>query len=201
MNYKAIFFDDGGTINDNNLRGPQWLKLIAQYFIPKFGKTEKEWHDANIFAFNRLIENFLFDNREYKEMDYRQFREHLDVNWLKDMFTYLDIIDQLPSNPLTFAQKSMRWIAQRVKADITGIVFVIKQLSKEGYRLYTATDGRSWEIKSYMQGLGIHNLFREFYGPDIINIPKENALYYTHILKHAYSCRWFDLPFCKKECR
>ncbi|OLS23451.1 MAG: hypothetical protein HeimC2_26550 [Candidatus Heimdallarchaeota archaeon LC_2] len=38
----SIFFDDGGVINDNASRGPQWSKLIAKFFIPKYGKTFEE---------------------------------------------------------------------------------------------------------------------------------------------------------------
>lgn len=185
MKYEAIFFDDGGTINDNNLRGPQWIKLIAEYFIPNFGKTEKEWGNANLFAFNRLMENFRFESEEHFDIDYRQFRKNLDINWLKDMFSYLGITDQLPSDTLVFAQNSIERIIQRVRADIPGIVSVVKELSKNGYRLYTATDGRSWEVKGYLHGLGIDDLFSEFYGPDIINIAKENPLYYKGILKHS----------------
>ncbi|MFV2014489.1 MAG: hypothetical protein ACC656_03610 [Candidatus Heimdallarchaeota archaeon] len=49
----TLFFDDGGVINDNEARGPQWQKLIAEYFMPKYSKTYEEWGKANIFVFGK----------------------------------------------------------------------------------------------------------------------------------------------------
>ncbi len=33
----ALFIDDGGVLNDNALRGPQWQRLVAEFFVPALG--------------------------------------------------------------------------------------------------------------------------------------------------------------------
>ena len=43
----SIFFDDGGVFNDNEIRTQQWLELIADFFIPRYGGTRTQWKAAN----------------------------------------------------------------------------------------------------------------------------------------------------------
>ena len=39
----SIFFDDGGVMNDNILRGIQWQKMIGDFFSPKYGGESHKW--------------------------------------------------------------------------------------------------------------------------------------------------------------
>ena len=34
---RAIFLDDGGVLNDNARRGPQWQRLVGEFFAPRLG--------------------------------------------------------------------------------------------------------------------------------------------------------------------
>lgn len=43
MTIKAIFIDDGGVMNDNAVRGPQWQRLIGEYLAPRLGGSGAAW--------------------------------------------------------------------------------------------------------------------------------------------------------------
>jgi len=56
MSHFTLFIDDGGVMNDNLLRAPQWRRLIAEFFIPRLGGTAEAWHDANQLIIDQLLE-------------------------------------------------------------------------------------------------------------------------------------------------
>ena len=43
----TIFLDDGGVMNDNTLRGPEWQRLVGEYLSPRLGGSFQTWGDAN----------------------------------------------------------------------------------------------------------------------------------------------------------
>ena len=45
---EAIFIDDGGVMNDNERRGQQWLRFLAEYLVPRFGGDHRAWEAANL---------------------------------------------------------------------------------------------------------------------------------------------------------
>lgn len=55
MRRTAIFLDDGGVMNDNAVRGPQWQRLVAAFFAPRLGGDPAAWAGAN-----RLVATALF---------------------------------------------------------------------------------------------------------------------------------------------
>ena len=44
---KHIFLDDGGVLNDNDRRAPQWQRLVGEFFVPRLGGTHQAWAEAN----------------------------------------------------------------------------------------------------------------------------------------------------------
>ncbi len=51
-----IFFDDGGVLNSDQLRGEQWKPLIAKFMVENFGGNHNHWMDANIRAITKITE-------------------------------------------------------------------------------------------------------------------------------------------------
>jgi hypothetical protein len=56
MTRPVLFLDDGGVMNDNRLRGPQWQRLVAEFFVPRLGGTQEAWSEANRIVISRLLE-------------------------------------------------------------------------------------------------------------------------------------------------
>ena len=44
---RAVFLDDGGVLNDNDCRAPEWRRLLGEYFAPRFGGTPQAWGEAD----------------------------------------------------------------------------------------------------------------------------------------------------------
>jgi len=185
MKIENIFFDDGGVLNDNNLRLLQWQKLVYDFFGSKYGKSKDEWAKANDYAFKRYLDDYYKTIESKVNIDYKELAGVLETNWIKDMFEYLDITEQLPDNPLEVAREAVYWITQRVDSAIPGIIEVVKKLANKGYKLYTASAENSWELKGYLKGMGIDHLFIEFYGLDVVNRAKKDVGFYNRMFEHA----------------
>ena len=47
MQRPVLFVDDSGVLNDNRLRGPQWDRLVGEFFPPLLGGRPEAWPEAN----------------------------------------------------------------------------------------------------------------------------------------------------------
>lgn len=177
----VIFFDDGGVLNDNRLRGPQWKKLIAEFFIPQFGGSTKQWKYANEIAFANFMKNWKEKYHRRTDINYLEAWNAEDVLWLTTMFELVEIPLPLPQERLSLARKAAEWITPRVQAVIPGIIAVIESLWKRQHPLYTASAGPSWHIKGTLKGMGVDKSFIDFYGPDLVQTPKEEVVFYQRM--------------------
>lgn len=48
MGRLTIFVDDGGVMNDNRLRAPQWRRLLGEFFPPRLGGSAGGSDPGNI---------------------------------------------------------------------------------------------------------------------------------------------------------
>jgi FMN phosphatase YigB (HAD superfamily) len=177
-----IFFDDGGVLNDNEIRGKQWQKYCGEFFSSRFGGDPKIWGEINYQVISRYIDIFWKDWKEVYH-DYLNFYANYKINWVNAMFELAG--RNVPSN-LDIEQlfdDVVGYVIPKVRSAIPGIIKSIKILYKRGYSLYTASGEVSKELKMYLDGMGIKHLFKEFYGPDLINTWKYGAEFYENILK------------------
>jgi len=42
-----IFLDDGGVMNDNARRGPEWERFVGRFFAPRLGGDPAAWGAVN----------------------------------------------------------------------------------------------------------------------------------------------------------
>ena len=47
MRPRNIFLDDGGVMSDNELRPPQWQRLLGEFMALRLGREPLEWAEAN----------------------------------------------------------------------------------------------------------------------------------------------------------
>jgi len=174
----AVFFDDGGVMNDNRLRGIQWQKMIGEYFSPKYGGEPHKWAEAN---FN-VIEDFSAEHgeliEESKEIEYNSYYNSFINRWIKGMFEYvgIDPPDKNLGREIYF--EVIDWITPNVKASFAGVYEAIKTLHSQGFKIYTASAQHSSELKGYLRGMRVKEYFTNFYGPDLINTHKTSDIFY-----------------------
>jgi phosphoglycolate phosphatase-like HAD superfamily hydrolase len=177
----VVFIDDGGVLNDNNARAPQWRRLLGEYFSPRLGGTPEAWAEANVGAFHRSWERFtarLAEAGTSGGVD-RWTREERG-RWL------IDMCDQVGVTPPDDAESSgvaaSLWVSERVRAEIPGAVAAVRTLSRWGLVLHTASGGLSWELDPYLRGMGIRDRFDRLYGPDLVDRYKNGPHYLAAVL-------------------
>lgn len=184
LDLTAIFIDDGGVMNDNVLRAPEWQRLVGEYFAPRLGGSTHAWRKANRTVFAQL-ESILIVG--HGQQDYISWFDSYQVQWLKKMAALVGV--HVPSGNdecLKMVWDSVDYITRRVKSTFPGAIEVIKLLHTNGFALFTASGEHSRELDGYLKCMGIHHCFNTAYGADIINCGKYSIEFYRRIFKHSH---------------
>ena len=177
-----IFFDDGGVLNDNEIRGKQWKKHCGEYLSSRFGGDPEIWAEVNYQVISQYIDIFWKDWKD-KFPHYLNFYANYKINWVNAMFELAGRVVPSNLNQEQLFDDVIDYVIPKIRSAIPGVIKSIKLLYKKGYSLYTASGAVSKELKMYLDGMGIKDLFNEFYGPDLINTWKHGAEFYDNIFK------------------
>lgn len=180
----AIFFDDGGVLNDNAIRGPQWKVLCGEFFHSKFGGDPKLWGEVNQKVIKSLMDKFWEDSKESYN-DYLTFYTNFKSEWVKRMFEGVGRSVPPKKKHERIFDATTEYVWPKVCSVIPGIIESIKILYSRGFILYTSTGMPSREIKLVLEGMGIKRFFSGFYGPDLINTRKLNPEFFEVIFKEV----------------
>jgi HAD superfamily hydrolase (TIGR01509 family) len=179
-----IFFDDGGVINDNKIRGMQWRRYVGEYYSTRFGGKPEVWGEANQKLITSFFEIFWKDGKD-KFYDYKEFYNEFKKNMVIGMFNEVGEIFPNEISVEEVYNSAIDYVIPKVRSAIPGVVHAIKELAIKGFILYTATGSVSNEMKMYLEALGVSQYFIEFYGPDLINTWKSGPDYYRAIFNHS----------------
>ncbi|MFX0147589.1 MAG: HAD family hydrolase [Candidatus Hodarchaeota archaeon] len=177
-----LFFDDGGVLNDNQIRGEQWQKLVGIYLSPRFGGDPELWAKANV----EFIKDFAGKEVpklvwEHREKSYYEFLEWFIEKWVNNMFDYMGINRPERNKYKQIYYGAAKFVDSRIKAAFPGVIKSIENLYNKGYNLCTSSGMESIELKLYLEGMGIKQYFKAFYGPDLVNILKIDDKFYRAI--------------------
>jgi HAD superfamily hydrolase (TIGR01509 family) len=181
----ALFFDDGGVLNDNALRGPQWQRLVAEYLAPRLGGRPEAWAHANRVVAEQLFADLEARLREHPS--FLAFWADMDRAWLREMCALVGIPVPEDDGPcLALARETFSYVTRRVRAAFPEVVEVLQALHRRGYRLLTASGEFSAELEGYLEGMGVRHLFApRLYGPDLVTTAKLGPSYYERIFADA----------------
>lgn len=178
----SIFFDDGGVINDNEARAPQWRQLIAEYFKPKYGKTFEEWSEANTFFLEREIKEWdeVLEKKQFTDMT--KFLERYNIQWVSNMFEYLNIPVPTPEECVKITTDANAWIIPQVNSAYEGMNELVRKLASH-FVLYTSSGGDNATLKAYYKAQGIEKYFKTLYGSDLIGVFKSHPEYFDRLFQ------------------
>jgi HAD superfamily hydrolase (TIGR01509 family) len=185
---RALFLDDGGVLNDNSLRGPEWERLIGEYLSPRLGGARSRWAEANSVVFAaqlRRWETWVAEQDSSSFADFFTSREER-VRWMRGMCERVGIA--LPSDDEchALAVETGDYVMPRVRCAYDGAAETVAALAASGYRLFTASSGTHRELDACLTGMGVRHYFGErLYGPDIVQKHKHTADYYRRIFEDA----------------
>jgi FMN phosphatase YigB (HAD superfamily) len=182
----VIFLDDGGVMNDNARRGPEWQRLVGVYFAPRLGGAEAAWSQANLRAVERETERGLRVRIENPHLDLGADREESIDLWFTGMAREVGVaVPDDRADRLRLVEDAIAFITRRVRSDYPGAIEAIQSLDRVGYRLYTASGEHSVELDGYLTGMGVRACFQTLYGPDLVQTSKAGPHYYERMFAHA----------------
>ena len=181
---EAICIDDGGVLNDNKLRGPQWQRLVAEYLAPRLGGDRAAWGEANKIVAERQFTTFA--ERFSLHPDYSALWYEEELEWLRDMCQMVGVATPDGDEACwRLARATSAWVTRRVRSAIPGAVEALHALHDAGYTLHTASGSNSHDLEGILIGAGVRRLFKRLYGPDLTNAWKGSSLYYERIFADA----------------
>ncbi|MHA1346028.1 MAG: HAD family hydrolase [Candidatus Heimdallarchaeaceae archaeon] len=187
----AVFFDDGGVMNDNRIRGLQYQKLVGEYFTPKFGGEPYLWAESNVNFIEEIMKEYskaIYDGNDGSDIDYKTYHADFVKRWVEEMFNYVGVKLPAKSEYNQIYREAIEYITPNVRSTYPGVVDSIKKLKRLGFNLYTASAEDSLEIKGYLQGMRVRDLFENFYGPDLVNTHKTSDNFFKRVLDDV----WFE---------
>ncbi len=188
MRRLTIFVDDGGVMNDNRLRAPEWRRLLGEFFPPRLGGSAEEWGEANrvytegLWKDGRTWADYAGDLWQQGGESYEGFHRLYQIEWLHGMCRLLDLPLPLEDDAVALANAASAYITPRVRAALPGVVEAIGALKEEGYTLHTASGEWSLELDGYLRGMGVRSCFDRLYGADLVDRLKDGPEYYRRIL-------------------
>lgn len=179
-----IFFDDGGVLNSDQLRGEQWKPLIAEFMLKKFGGSASHWMEANFKAITKMTEQLIeATNSNSGNLSFTDGHTLECKVWVETMFEGSGLELPPESQYLDIMQEADSYVIPKIQSSYPNIIEVIKQLHKEGYTLNTASGASERWLKLFLEPMGIVHCFKTVYGTDIINTRKGTMLYYDKIFE------------------
>ena len=177
---RVVFIDDGGVLNDNERRPPEWRRLLGEYLPPRLGGSPEAWARANTAAAERSWSRYVDRVRSGDFRGIEDWRRQDLGRWLVDMCEQVGV--EAPPDPVPLAIETASWVPQHVRSAIPGVVETVHDLARRGLRLHMASGGLSWEIEPYLRGMGIRQHFERLYGPDLVDAAKSGPYYYEAIV-------------------
>ena len=185
----AILLDDGGVMNDNTLRGPEWQRLVGEFLAPRLGGAPEAWGEANHVVFTEMWKEFEALLHPVLEADtdtYFDFYGDQRARWLRDMCARVGVEAPNAEECYALGLETEQYVLPRVRAGFPAAADAIRTLHAKGYRLGTASSGRAFELEGHLTGLGVRELFLErLYGPDLVGAMKGTSHYYNRIFADA----------------
>jgi phosphoglycolate phosphatase-like HAD superfamily hydrolase len=185
MTQLTLFIDDGGVINDNSARGPQWQRLVAAFFAPRLGGTPEAWAAANYELISSILSAEAWDARLRAAPDYATFDHHYQWDWLRGMCERVGVAVPPEAEAVALAREATAWLIPQVRAAFPGAVEAIWALHGAGYTLYTASGEPASDLAGYLGGLGVRDCFTRLYGPDLIETFKVGPEFHARLLADA----------------
>lgn len=179
----SLFVDDGGVLNDNSLRGPEWLRLIGDFMPSRLGGTAEQWASANRVVFPEVwgdLQARLADFASHAE-----FQRTYAKSWMSGMCARVGITPPHEDCAVTLFRELSSYVGERATSAFVGAADAVRSLHRAGYTLYTASGTTSWELRGIMANMGIAESFSGFYGPDLIDHVKFGSDFYRRVFANA----------------
>jgi len=178
----VLFVDDGGVLNDNERRAPEWRRLVGEFFAPRLGGTPDAWAAANAAVFPASWARYLAHVRTATD-GVRAFLRIEDRRWLVEMCAAAGVGSPEDGEELDeLVGAAQRYITRNVASAYPDAAQAIRDVARSGIAFHTASGGTSLQLDGYLRAMGLRELFDRLYGVDLIDRFKSGPHYYAALL-------------------
>lgn len=179
---RTVFLDDGGVMNNNELRGPQWQRLIGEFMPSRLGGEQHLWSEANRIVFEKVFDEY---GPLWQKEPVSVFYDDYLFDWLGTMCQHLGIVVPVRQEVLSIAREASAYITRRVHSAFPGAIDAIRALHAKGFALHTASAEQSDELAGYLEAMGVRELFGKLYGPDLLDLLVHGPEYYEALFEDS----------------
>jgi FMN phosphatase YigB (HAD superfamily) len=176
---RVVFLDDGGVLNDNERRAPEWRRLLGEFLPPLLGGTAEAWGEAN-----RLVMEGI--GRDWRRLQERgeevgpDWWPAQDRRWLAGMCDQVGV--PVPADVDGTVHASERYVMDRIDCAYDDAAPAMRALHATGITLHLASGSQSYELESYMRRMGVWELIGRAYGADLVGVGKTSQRFYERIV-------------------
>ena len=181
---RVLFLDDGGVMNDNRLRAPQWQQLCGEFLAPRLGGRPEQWAEANGSAMAADLWTGTGFHRRPHEPFATLYREY-QLSWMRVMCEYVGVPVPPDEEALALEREVSDYVTARVRSALPGAIDAIRALQDAGFTLHTASGEVSSELHHYLDGMGVRDCFGHLFGSDVVDAWKGSAEYYRRMFAHS----------------
>ena len=181
----TIFLDDGGVLNDNRLRAPQWARLVGEYFAPRLGGTPERWAAANPAVVKRMWEGAFGPPGSTQFASHREWSSAYYRTWLLGMCEGAGVVPPPDHRIEPMARDADDYITRRVISGIPGAAEAVRTLRSAGVTLHMGSGGESRQLANYLEVMAIRDCFGTLYGADLVDVPKDRPEYHRRVLEDS----------------
>lgn len=185
MTRLTLFIDDGGVLSDNRVRGPQWQRLVGEFFAPVLGGSKEAWAEANREVITAILEPTAWRERLQAAPDFESFDRQYLIDWLAMMCKLVGVPRPPDEESLALGRRASAWITSQIRAAFPGAADAVRALHSRGYTLHTASGETSYDLDGYLKGMGVRECFDRLYGIDLVEAFKIEPLFYERIFEDA----------------
>lgn len=176
---RVVFLDDGGVLNDNERRGPEWRRLLGEFFAPRLGGTAAAWGEANQAVFDALWADWQRVQARREEVG-PDWWPSQNPRWLAGMCERVGVA--VPTDVAGTVRDSHRYVMERIDCAYPDAAPALRAMHARGIALHLASGGQSGELEPYMRRMGVWELIGRPYGADLLGVNKTSRRYYERIV-------------------
>jgi FMN phosphatase YigB (HAD superfamily) len=179
---RVVFLDDGGVLNDNDRRAPEWRRLLGEFFAPRLGGTPEAWGEANRAVFAGIWRDWerLRDRGEEVGIDWWPSQ---NPRWLAAMCARVGV--PVPADVVGTVQASHAYVMAHIECAYPDAAPAMRAMRARGLTLHLASGGQTYELEPYMRRMGVWELIDRPYGTDLLGVNKTSRRYYERIVAHS----------------
>jgi FMN phosphatase YigB (HAD superfamily) len=179
---RVVFLDDGGVLNDNDRRAPEWRRLLGEFFAPRLGGTPEAWGEANRAVFEGIWQDWE-RLRERGEEAGSDWWPSQNPRWLAGMCERVGV--PVSADVLGTVKASHAYVMAHIECAYPDAAPAMRAMHARGLTLHLASGGQTYELEPYMRRMGVWDLIDRPYGADLLGVNKTSRRYYERIIAHS----------------